>query len=69
MENRLQVLRWERNLSQQELADKSGVSKSTIGGIENGRVKNPSVKNAVYLAKALGVDVTDIFYEEGEQDM
>lgn len=65
MKNRLQELRWKKGWSQQKLADRSNVSKSTIGGIENGKIKNPTIETAYRLSKALKVDILDIFYEEG----
>lgn len=64
MENRLQELRWIKGWSQQQLSDRSKVSKSTIGGLENGKIKHPSLETAYRLAKALKVDIMDIFYME-----
>lgn len=42
-----------------ELASKSGLAKATITRILSGK-KNPSVKSAGLLARALNVDITDI---------
>ena len=63
MENRLQELRWKKGWSQQQLANKSKVSKSTIGEIENGKIKNPTNETVYQLSIALEVDILDIFYK------
>ncbi len=63
MENRLQELRWKKGWSQQQLANKSKVSKSTIGEIENGKIKNPTIETVYQLSIALEVDILDIFYK------
>jgi len=47
-------------LTQQQLADRVGVSRQTIVSIERGRY-NPTVGLALALAHALGVTVEDIF--------
>jgi putative transcriptional regulator len=52
-------------MTQQELADKVGVTRQTIFSIEKGRY-NPSVGLALRLARALGVRVEDLFEIEGE---
>lgn len=46
-------------LSVNELAEKSGLGRSTVSKIING-VATPSVKSVGLLAKALNVDVTEI---------
>ncbi|QNM06078.1 helix-turn-helix transcriptional regulator [Qiania dongpingensis] len=61
MKNKLQQLRWDSNLSQQQLAIKSGVKRSIISNIENGHTTNPSIVTALKLAKALNVTIEDIF--------
>lgn len=61
MKNNLQELRWEKDWSQEQLARKSGVSRSLISAIENHTEMNPSVATALRLAHALNVNVEDIF--------
>jgi DNA-binding XRE family transcriptional regulator len=61
MFNRLQELRWERNLSQSQLERMSGVKRQAIARIENNMLTNPTVFTAIRLAHALGVSVEDIF--------
>lgn len=60
MKNNLQKIRWEKNLSQKTLSQKSGVSQSVISSVENG-LTIPNLTTALRLAKALGVSVEDIF--------
>lgn len=52
-------------MTQQELADRVGVTRQTIYAIENGKF-NPSVKLALLIAKTFQVNVENIFYLEGE---
>ncbi len=60
MKNNLQKIRWEKNLSQKTLAQKSGVPQSVISSVENG-LTTPNLTTALRLAKALGVSVEEIF--------
>ena len=60
MKNNLQKIRWEKNLSQKTLSQKSGVPQSVISSVENG-LTIPNLITALRLAKALGVAVEDIF--------
>ena len=64
MKNRLEEIRKERGIKQEELAQAMGVSRQTIGSLENGRY-NPSITLAIKLARFFGMTVEDIFiYEE-----
>ena len=64
MNNRLEVLRKQRGIKQEELAEAVQVSRQTIGSLENGRY-NPSILLAFKLAGYFGVTIEDIFiYEE-----
>jgi putative transcriptional regulator len=60
MKNRLKVLRAERNWSQQDLAERLGVSRQTINSIEAGRY-DPSLPLALRIAKVFGQPVEKIF--------
>jgi transcriptional regulator with XRE-family HTH domain len=53
-------IREERGLSQQTLADASGVNKATINQIERGR-RSPNARTLEKLAAALGVEMGDFF--------
>lgn len=58
--------REQAGLTQAELAERAGVSRQLVGGVEAGR-HVPSVDAAIGLARALGVSVEDLFAPpEGE---
>ncbi len=64
MKNRLEALRKNRGIKQEELADALEVSRQTIGSLENGRY-NPSILLAFKLARYFDTTIEDIFiYEE-----
>lgn len=66
MNNRLEELRKERGLRQEELADILEVSRQTIGSLENGRY-NPSILLAFKIARFFNKSIEDIFiYEEAD---
>lgn len=66
MENILEKLRGQRGWTQQELADRTEVSRQTIISLENGRY-NPSIQLAFKLARLFNCQIEDIFlYQEGE---
>ncbi len=64
MKNRLEELRKEHNIKQEELAAALEVSRQTIGSLENGRY-NPSIVLAFKIARYFNMSIEDIFiYEE-----
>ena len=64
MKNRLEELRRQRGLKQEDLASALEVSRQTIGSLENGRY-NPSILLAFKIARYFGMSIEDIFiYEE-----
>ena len=64
MKNRLEEIRKERGVTQEELAASLEVSRQTIGSLENGRY-NPSILLAFRIARYFGMLIEDIFiYEE-----
>ncbi len=66
MKNRLEELRLQKGLKQDELAALMKVSRQTISSLENGRY-NPSILLAIKLARYFGVTVEEMFiYEEEE---
>ncbi len=61
MENKIRYYRFmNKEMTQQELADRADVTRQTIFAIEKGAF-NPSVKLALKMAKIFGVAVEDIF--------
>lgn len=64
LKNTIKRLRFERGMTQEELALRTGVSRQTIMSIERGQT-NPSVLLAYKIAAALAVPVTDVFQMEG----
>lgn len=48
-------------MSQQELAEKSGVSRATISGLENGSITVTTTETLLKIARALESRVSDIF--------
>ena len=55
--------RTKAGLSQQELADRLGVSQQTINAIEKGDY-NPTIRLCVGICRVLGLTLNDLFWEE-----
>lgn len=64
---RLRLARVERGWSQQDLADRVGVTRQTIGLIEKGEF-NPSLQLCIRLAKVLGKTLDQLFWEENHHE-
>lgn len=60
MKNHLKLLRAERGWSQNELAERLGVSRQTINAIENERY-DPSLPLAFQIARVFGLPIESIF--------
>ena len=65
LKTRIRELRARDRLSQEELAQRVGVRRETIGNLENGRY-NPSLKLAMDIAQVFGATVEDVFTFEEE---
>ncbi len=61
LKNNLKEVRGAKGLSQQQLADMVGVSRTTISSIETGQF-NPTAKLALVLCTALDKKFEDLFY-------
>jgi putative transcriptional regulator len=61
--NHLKELRARYNMTQEELAEKVGVSRQTIVAIEKQKY-DPSLPLAFKLARCFGVKIEDIFEED-----
>jgi transcriptional regulator with XRE-family HTH domain len=56
--------RRELDLSQEELAERAGLHRNYVSGIETG-TRNPSLKNIEKLAKALEISIARLFTDYG----
>jgi len=66
LKNRLEEIRKQRGIKQEELAAALEVSRQTIGSLENGRY-NPSIILAFKIARYFEIGIEEIFiYEEEE---
>ena len=65
MKNRLRVLRAEREWSQAELANRTGVSRQTINAVETGKF-DPSLPLAFKISSVFGQSIEEIFFPEAE---
>ena len=66
MKNRLEQLRKQQGIKQEDLAAALEVSRQTIGSLENGRY-NPSILLAFKIARYFQMSIEEIFiYEEDE---
>lgn len=61
MRFRIRECREEQQMSQQKLAEQSGVSRATISGLESGTVTVTTTDTLLKIAAALGKKVSDIF--------
>ncbi len=55
----VKVLRHSAGLTQEQLAERSGLHLTYIGGLETAR-RNPTLKTLATLARALSVPITDL---------
>jgi putative transcriptional regulator len=60
MNNRLRVLRAERDWSQAELAERLGVTRQTVNALESGKY-DPSLPLAFKIARLFGQRIEEIF--------
>jgi len=66
--NNIRKLRFFANeMTQQELAERTGVSRQTIIAVEAGKY-TPSLDLAFRIALAFGVPVTEVFSTDGKKD-
>ena len=61
--NRLQMLRKKNNLSQEELAEKIGISRQAVSKWERAEA-SPDTDNLILLAKLYGVTLDDLLKSE-----
>lgn len=53
-------------LSQEELAEKSGVSRVTISALENGTMRSTTTRTLIAIARALESTVDQIFTDDDD---
>ena len=56
----IQRIRREKDLSREEVAHRADIHQTYLSGVETGK-RNPSILVVERIAKALGVDVSEIF--------
>lgn len=64
---KLKAARAGMDLSQEQLAEKVGVTRQTIGMIEAGNF-NPSIQLCISICKTLNKTLNDIFWEVDENE-
>lgn len=67
MKNKIKVYRATKNMTQEELAERVGVTRQTILAIEKDKYV-PSLGLAFKIAKYFGVKVEDIFQYEAKEE-
>lgn len=66
MGNKIREFRKKKLMSQEELAEKSGISRTTISMLENNPNRNTSTKTMKAIALALGATVEKIFFSPSD---
>ena len=66
MKNRIEAIRKERGIRQEEFAKSMGVSRQTISSLENGRY-NPSILLAHRIAKYFNMTIEVVFIFDEEE--
>jgi putative transcriptional regulator len=65
MKNRIEEIRKERGIRQEDFAKAMGVSRQTISSLETGRY-NPSIFLAYKIARYFGMTIEEVFLFEEE---
>ena len=66
MKNKIEDIRKERGIRQEEFAKALGVSRQTISSLENGRY-NPSILLAHKIARYFGMTIEEVFIFDEEE--
>ena len=67
MKNRIEEIRKDRGVRQEEFAKALGVSRQTISSLETGRY-NPSIFLAWKIARYFGMSIEEVFIFEEEDE-
>jgi len=65
LKNRIEEIRKERGIRQEDFAKEMGVSRQTISSLENGRY-NPSIMLAYKIAKYFDMAIEEVFIFDEE---
>jgi len=65
LKNRIEEIRKERGIRQEDFAKEMGVSRQTISSLENGRY-NPSIMLAYKIARYFDMTIEEVFVFEEE---
>ena len=65
MKNRIEAIRKEKGIRQEDFAKSMGVSRQTISSLETGRY-NPSILLAYKIAQYFGMTIEEVFIFEEE---
>jgi transcriptional regulator with XRE-family HTH domain len=66
--DRIRELRRARNISQENLAFKTGMHRTYVGGIERGE-RNPTLKNIEKLARTLNISLAELFTFDSKSEV
>ena len=67
MKNRIEEIRRQRGIRQEDFAKALQVSRQTISSLENGRY-NPSILLAYKIARYFGMTIEEVFLFDGEEE-
>lgn len=67
MKNKIKQYRELKNMTQEDLSERSTVSRTTISGLENGTIKVTTNITMEKISKALGVGINELFYSPNVQ--
>ena len=67
IKNRIEEIRRQRSILQEDLAKSLGVSRQTISSLENGRY-NPSIMLAHRIAQYFGMTIEEVFIFDEDSD-
>lgn len=62
---KIKEVRESKKMTQEELAEKSGVSRGTISALEDGTERTTTTKTLLALARAMTTTVDKIFFDDG----
>lgn len=64
MEYRVREIRKQLGITQTELCKRSGVSREIVSGLELGTSRTTTIATLDKIANALGVRISDLFFED-----